>query len=495
MNDLEKRVKLIELIEHKEALVKEKKRRFYTQNLFEFNKEILKVEVGDGREELAPFHQELCEFVGNHDGKKFKLILLPRGHLKSTLVTVGYSLQRIAENPSVRILIGNATHSMATAFLGQIKKHLEFNKTFREMYGDLVGKEKWSEAMVTVKKDDDEAFAAKEATVTAFGVGGNLTSQHYDLMILDDLVNRENINTKEQMEKVKTYYRDALDLLEPKGELIVIGTRWHYDDLYGWIMNPENDLIHRFDLMKKKAVWKEEGSEEQTFLFPEKFTPEVLKDLREQKGSYEFSCQYLNEPVDDESATFRKSWFKYYEPDDLKGKIMNKYIMVDPAISMEKRSDFTAIVTCGVDLHNNIYVLDIVREKMIPNQIIHKLFELDEVHHPQKVGLEMVAFQKTLQYALEDEMRLQGHFLPVTELKADHRTSKELRIRALQPRYEMGTIYHPKYGKNIDYLEDELMRFPKGQHDDIVDALAYVLQLLSVPKRRKKAKSRSNYLY
>jgi len=97
-------------------------------NLYLFNKYVLGVTEGTGRQKLGGFHKDLCTFVQNNRKRK-KLILVPRGHLKSTLVTIGYSLFRIVEDPNIRILILNATWQMAVDFLKEIKDHLTRNET------------------------------------------------------------------------------------------------------------------------------------------------------------------------------------------------------------------------------------------------------------------------------------------------------------------------------------------------------------------------------
>lgn len=470
----ERKKLLIQKILELEAIKKQQKALHYLRDLFTFNKEILHVE--DGGQALAPFHDEMCKFVMQPSGKK--LMLLPRGHLKSTLVTVGYSLLRIAENPEVRILIANATYDMATSFLGQIKKHLQGNETFRNYYGDMSSNaEKWSENMITVPKR--RPFTPKkEATVTAYGVGGNLVSQHYDLIIMDDIVNRDFVTTPEQIQKTILFYKDALDLLEPQGKIIIIGTRWADADLYGWIMDktsPEKNY-EKFDTMVKQAYEGNlETGENFVSLFPTKFTRQVLLELKQAKGPVEFSAQYMNEPLPQESAKFKIDWFKRTYEDELKLRNINMFTMVDPAIGQRKTSDKTAIVTIAVDEYNNWWVVNIIWDHMLPNQIIDAVFQNFEYHKPVKIGIELVSFQKSLQYALVDEMRRRNIFLPIVELKADR--SKAERIEGLIPRYANGTIYHLESCPFISNLEDELMRYPVGKHDDIIDALAYGLQI------------------
>ena len=200
--DAANREAIIQKIIELEAVKKELQSRKYGRDLYLFNTEVLDVATLG---ELAPFHKELCDFATS-EGKRKKLILVPRSHLKSTLVTVGYSLQRIVTNPNVRILIANATYDMATTFLSQIKRHLRFNEKLKNIYGDLSqNADRWSENMLTVVSD--QSYAKKEATVTAYGIGGNLVSQHYDLIIMDDVVNRDFINTPEQIQELFCFTR------------------------------------------------------------------------------------------------------------------------------------------------------------------------------------------------------------------------------------------------------------------------------------------------
>ena len=145
---MDKKDQLIDKIIELEAAKKELQSRKYLEDLYLFNTEVLKVEE---QVPLGTFHKELCDLIIDKENNK-KLLLVPRGHLKSTLVTVGYSLLRICKNPSVRILIANATYNMATAFLSQIKKHLQGNETLKDYYGDLATEaDKWSENMISVK--------------------------------------------------------------------------------------------------------------------------------------------------------------------------------------------------------------------------------------------------------------------------------------------------------------------------------------------------------
>jgi predicted phage terminase large subunit-like protein len=460
-------------------------------NLLKFNKSVLQVEKGKGNVPLAPVHEELCSFIDKNKKKK-KLVLIPRGHLKSTVVTVGRVLQKIASDPSSRILIANATHNLACSFLTEVKRHLKFNDKFKMFWGDLAKDAPiWSQNQITLSSS-----RRKEPTVTAMGVESNMTSQHYDMIIMDDLVNAEYVNTQDQIQKTINFYKETLNLLEPNGEVIIIGTRWHDSDLYGWIMDRDNNVISDFETFIRKSY---EGSlstdEEFKALFPKKFSRKHLKKLYEQQGPYIFSCQYQNDPIPAEDADFRRDWFKYYDPTELKGRLMNKFVMIDPAISTEKDADYTAIVTVGVDEHKLIYILDVVRKRMKPSDIFDEVFKIWANYKPVVIGIEDVAFQKSLQYSLSEEMHKRNIYLPLKPLRPAGR-NKDQRIRGLQPLYANGRVLHGKHLTQIRNLEDELLRFPRGKHDDIIDAMGYMLDIpIFPPKRKVTRQGKHKYLY
>jgi len=502
-----KRDELAALYIEKNKMLDELAKKTYLSNLFAFNQDVLHVEEGGegagARVPLEKFHSDLCHFVETNTNRK-KLILMPRGHLKTTVITVGYCLQRIARDPKVRILIANATGSMAEAMLSQIKKHLQYNKTFKKYFGDLsTGAAKWRDNMITLPTGEG-SYQSKENTVTAYGLNGSLVSSHYDMIIVDDPHNRENINTKDQIEKVKQSYRDLLDLLEPGGQMIIIGTRWHDDDLYGMVMDKDNPQAKEFDVFKTQALEgmklekRPNGHYKITkgkVLWPKKYNHKTLSTLLNEKGLYEFSCQYQNEPVDDENAVFHKEWFHQYDKTDFKDRKMVKFTAIDPAISLKERADFTAIVTIGVDIFGKVYVLEVKRARLTEEQMIEELFDTYDLYHPINICIETVAFQKTLQHFILKEVKRRHRSLPLNEVMPESDESKEKRIRLLQPMYMRGDIFHSEGVANIEYLEDELLRFPKGKHDDVADALAYAVRTSFRPKSKNKGDKQRGFLY
>jgi len=497
-----KKQKLLEKMQEEYILNVVRTRPILENNLFKFNRFILEIEEGEGKCKMAQVHLDMGRFIDDNKHKK-KLLLIPRGHLKSTFTTVGRTLQAICADPSIRVLIANATYNLACTFLGEVKKHLRTNRKIQDFWGDMASDpEVWSKNEITLnrerlldKNQKAKSYGKKEPTVTAMGIESNLTSQHYDLIILDDLVNKDYVNTSEQIQKTINFYKECLNLLEPNGELIMIGTRWHDMDLYGWILDKENNILPDFRTFIKQAYSGDLDDPKCEMLFPEKFDAKHLKKLREQQGPYHFSCQYLNDPVSPEDADFKVEWFSYYEPNDLKGLIINNFVTVDPALSEDTRADFTAIVTTGVDQYNNIYIRNIIRKKMSPSELNEELFKLWLEYKPLIMGVEDVAYQKVLRYSLLEEMKKRGVYLPIRELKPGGR-AKDQRIRGLQPLYANKRIHHARIVPNIKNLEDELLRFPFGTHDDVIDALAYGNDIWFAPgKRVSKRGHKGKFLY
>ena len=171
---------------------------------------------------------------------------------------------------------------------------------------------------------------------------------------------------------------------------------------------------------------------------------------------------------------------------------MNNYLTIDPAISTEKQADYTAMVLTGVDRWGNIYVRDLIRERLNPNQIIDSIFKLAHLWSPKIIGLEDVAWQKTLSYSVREQMRIRGNYLPIIPVKPGGR-SKDERIRGLQPLYANGKIFHNRRHPLMRHLEEELNRFPRATHDDLCDALSYTLDFFSRPKEKRSYNQ--HYLY
>jgi len=192
---------------------------------------------------VETFHEAWMRFRLAH---RETLVLAPRGHGKSTILTVAYGLWKAVGRPDLRALIVSNTFMQAQGFLREIKTHIETNDVFRACFGALepsAGDErKWTQSELQFPR----TRIAKEPTFTALGVGGPVIGRHYDIIILDDIIDDDNARTELQRERILTWYQRVLrPCLEPGGELHVVGTRYHPLDLYGHLQKDDVVKIYR----------------------------------------------------------------------------------------------------------------------------------------------------------------------------------------------------------------------------------------------------------
>lgn len=344
------------------------------------------------------------------------------------------------------------------------------------MYGDYVNKDsKWTETEIIVSQ---RKKTLKEPTIQCGSIDVSLVSQHYDLIIGDDLVSRNNIGTKEQLDKVKQYWKDLQSLLDTGAMEIDIGTRWSFDDLHGRLLKDKSYL--RF----VRGCYENNKP-----IFPEKFTVDILEGLKNEIGSYDFSCLYLNNPSDNEDADFKRSYFENrFEHKELIGKRANIYFTIDNAPSTKKGSDFQGIIGNAVTEDNKWYLIDVERFKGDTPALIDKIFWIEETFHPLVIGIEQKAYEDLIKPYLDLECRKRNKFPNVIELK-DKGIRKEDRIRGrLQGRFQSKSIFlkaDHEIDDNTNDLIDEGVRFPVGEYDDLIDALQYQDELAVPPEKQE----------
>lgn len=289
--------------------------------------------------------------------------------------------------------------------------------------------------------------------------------------------------------KVKKFRRSMINLLEPKGGLLIeIGTRWSLDDCFSEIFEKE---IKYYDVFLKKVVEPGEGGRPK-LIFPKKFAqkfdpvrknwmpvddPYCMDYIDHLKASMpldEFSANYLNEPFSSENQFFKPEMFKYWNqrPEGL-------YVgmAVDLAISEARTADSTAIVVLGMDKDWKLYVLDYIKGKWKPSEVVKNVFDMHGKWRPNSCGMETNGFQKTLKLACEEEMRTRKYYFPIEEIKTGPERTKENRIKALEPFYRNGNVFHAAWMKGKE-MEEELQTFPKGKHDDLIDAMSMTINFM-----------------
>jgi len=221
-----------------------------------------------------------------------------------------------------------------------------------------------------------------------------------------------------------------------------------------------------------KSVYDDQGNT----IFPEKLTHEFLDNAKRTMGAYAFANQYLGQIIPKDQQAIRPEWIRYYQ---MIPQTVFRYAFVDPAISQSVDADYTGVVVIAVDSGGQRYVEYAQRFKISPSEIIDKIFQLQDVFNPLAIGIEDVAFQKALIYMLSDEMRRRNKIINVVGIKPPTDKTKEMKISgSLIPKFEWG---HILLKQGLTDLEHELLTFPRGKHDDLIDALASLDSIVAIP--------------
>lgn len=228
-----------------------------------------------------------------------------------------------------------------------------------------------------------------------------------------------------------------------------------------------------------EIVYKRAIEDDGTLLFPERLTHDFLSNIRKSQGSYIFSNQYQNVIIPDEERRFRGEWIKYYG--DMPEPVHN-YGFIDPAIGQRDHNDYTGVTVVSVDTNGHWYLIHANRYRWTPTQIVENMFTMCKRFSLRALGVEIVAYQEALLYFVSQEMQKRDQYIPVHGVTRKS-VSKESRILGLVPRFEWGGI---SIKRGLDSFEDEFSTFPRGEHDDILDSLASIDELITIPSVKGK---------
>lgn len=468
---------------------------------------------------LTPLHMDLCERWQKRRTQRFTLWLLPRSHLKTSVETEAGTLWELTcVNHDERHLLINAKLDNAVDMLANIRACVESNDIYRwlfpEMCPDLAPKSIQARCKWLTHRLDfpcSRYAGRREGNIEVMSVGASLVSKHYDKLHFDDPVNDDNTTTKEYRDRVDRWYKNALQLRHDANSRVeIIGTRWHFDDLYsrrykeemarrkrqrevGEKVRPRYWIYHR-QVVEKVDIGGETiaGYDDVQPIWPERFTKEAIEEIREENGSYIFSCQYMNNPLPEEDAVFKYSDIELVDEYDIPEEVVN-FIACDIAVEEVELGDWWVITVGSFDSLGRMYVREIIRDKLLTSSFLAHVAALTKKWKPSKVSVETTAFQKTLNKTYRSWSTKEGINIPWVEVERG-RSSKRKRILSLQPRVERGDFCVEEGIRNLDWLIDEMTTYPRSTHDDILDTLADLEMLFfNAPEAVKEVAMRGTY--
>lgn len=437
---------------------------------------------------LNKFAFDRCREVENDPNGR--LDLWAREHWKSSVITFGLTIQDILKDPDITIGIFSHTRPIAKAFLRQIMRELESNKTLHAAFPDILYGEnvkespKWAEddGIIVKRKSNPN-----EATVEAWGlVDGQPTSKHFKVLVYDDVVVQGSVTTPDMIQKTMTALEQSYNLGTATGVRRFVGTRWHFNDAY-------RTLIDRQTAIAREHPGRKGGTEDGESVF---WSEEVHQQKRRDMGPYTYAAQILLNPKADALQGFKRDWLRFYKKMRDDGK-MNKFLLVDAASSKKRGSDFTSIWVIGLGIDGNYYALDMVRDRLNLTERADRIFQLHRKWRPKQVRYEKYGLMADIEH-IKARQENENYRFDIKEVGGQ--TSKQDRIKRLLPIFEGGRFYLPENFYSTDwqkvpidlvqsFIEEEYMAFPVGLHDDMLDSLSRIAESdlsLTWPMEEKK---------
>lgn len=413
------------------------------------------------------------------------MLFLPPRAGKSELGSKRFPAWFLGRNPKLDVVISSYSGDLAEGFSRSVRNSFET--------------EEHTTVFPKAKLAKDSKSAAKWHTnsggaFNAVGVSGALSGKGGSLLIVDDPhKDRNEAESDKIRQTVKDWYSSTLYTRRaPGGGILVIQTRWHEDDLSGWLLECEkqnkeaekagtgNPFYDKWKVVKYPAIatttekYREIGEP----LNPERFPLHELEMVKNALVPRDWHALYQQSPVSDDGDYFTKSMLRYYSPNELPAlNTMRIYAACDLAISQKQTADYSVFVVIGVDMKQNLWLLDLRRGRYNSLGLIDQLFDIQDVWNPEIFGIESGQIELTLEPFIklaEDERHISLNYEKLKTKGMD----KVARARPIQGRMEQGKVFFPSNAPWLQDVVSELLKFPLGVNDDIVDALAWIGQML-----------------
>ena len=425
------------------------------------------------------FHNDIYKNLMD-DNVRRVAIAAPRGTAKSTTTSLIYPLWRVAFKKSdedLFIVIISESQTQSINFLSRIKYHLTSSHKFSDIFGNM-GPE-------TAKRwTNNDIVLANGTRIIAVGTGQRVRGfiegdTRPNLIIIDDFESELNAATAEARAKNKKWITEAvIPSLSDEGKIAMIGTVISEDCFLYWVK----------DSSTWKVLWFSIWDDDEKSIWPSRFPTERILQIKDEFASVGnlngFYQEYMNVAQSPDNAPFKPEWMKFHHMDfEIKDghPCMKKlsggefsyipvdvYCGVDPASSLAATADFFVVATIGVDSEGNRYVIDVYRKRISPALQPDVIINTYKKYRPRRMKIETVGYQEALRTACREIMQKEGLYIPGLEKGVKPRNRKSERLLSLVPLFAKGTFFW-----RTQDLEGqkEFLSYPRGKHDDIMDAI------------------------
>lgn len=439
-----------------------------------------------------PHHHGIIRAMQPETWNKGSCVVCPPGSGKSTWISEIAIPWYIANNPTKFVLHIHSNDDKADAYNKTIQQTFEQNQRHIEAFPDVApdydrgwsGRGlyfKWKDKSGIWPLTDSAGWShmpAKDPQYMAIGFGGGTIGRRADLIVLDDPYDPAEVDSPAFRQKFERRFKMVVKTrLKPGGRIVFVCNRWHYDDIVPKLEEMGYEVV-TFPAIEEHA----DGSK--TSYWPDVWSLAALEEIRRELGGPDFNCLYQGDPSGGTGLIIRRESFKYFKydpesqlitifnpPEQIHLRALRLFQAVDPAASLKDWADYFVIATMGADNKGRLFLLDILRQRLEGPDQVPMIKQQYDYWHPYAIGVEKVAYQLTLvQYALR-----QG--LPILQL--ERYGDKMSRHLTLAARYQNGSIYHRMEMPWLADYEVEIVRLPKGAHDDQADAVADCAQGLN----------------
>ena len=438
-------------------------------DLFVFATEIL------GMDKLRPeVHREWADLAMDWTVPR-KLYLMPRGSMKSSLLVVAQALWILIQNREVipgtkgydaKILICSDSSNRAVDLLREIKRHITRNKLFIKLFGQLRDRSLWAAEAINIST---RRTADKTPSVTTAGIGTELTGAHFSIIMADDVEASIDRDSAAARKITKQFYSDLVPLLDEGGMISTSGTFWSPESLYLWIQNDLNAELLALGEMPYKVLLRS-AEEDGTFPFQSiGLTEKRLRVISAERGSADYSAQYLLRPINRESQIFSQEDFTYCDeiPEG------ENYLAIDPSLGKSSKSDFSAIAVLTL-CEDGLFLADLFAEKVPIDTLRKVIISKVQQHRPVKIAIESISAFDILAGLVESDLR--DARMPMKLKRIKFQVEKVARIQSAESKIK--AIKIPRSWRSTMAELNQLFQFPLNAHDDVPDCLEMACSLL-----------------
>jgi phage terminase large subunit-like protein len=436
----------------------------------------------------APFstlHEQMFSLVDS--GAQMVAIAAPRGIGKTTIAKLIANKGILFRDVSFIIYVSNSA-TMAEMQTENLKRELLINQEVRGLFGDIKVSDYGTEMDESFSKLAWVAYGRTLVLPRGSGQqirGLNWNNHRPELIIIDDLEDKKEVKNedirREQKQWLLSDVMKSVNRYSKEWRIIYIDTLKHEDSVLQMLLDSPEWKSIRLELCDENL-----HTNDVNYMTDAELAEEYRR--HEQKGELDvFYMEYRNLPISTKDAVFKPEYFRYYEEADLQeSKGIENVVIVDPAKTIKVHSAESAIVGIGIDTQSQkLYIRDIVHRKLYPDEIINEMFMMADRLHAHAIGVETTSLEEFIKQPIKNEMSLRGKFYELVWLKArggrSQQSGKEERIAALAPFYRQGFVYHN--ASCCRPLEAQLLSFPRSALWDVMDATAYIVEMLEMGER------------